>query len=109
MQNMKRRLAVPLAISDLSHPGQNVMRKTRKLKVSGVDLESRRLLSMLAENRSRIESLEKDFWQCADVDCTEIIEEIEFLRANIELGLVEIAGGLDEIRSSEEILAEGMA
>ncbi|HIH01149.1 TPA: hypothetical protein HA259_03590 [Thermoplasmata archaeon] len=104
-----RRLAVPLAINGLSHSGQNVMRKTRKLKASGIDVESQRLLSKLAENRSRIEQLESDFWEYADVDCADIVDEIEYLRANIELGLVEIAGGLDEIRSSEEILAEVMA
>jgi hypothetical protein len=101
---MKRRLAVPLAISDLGDSGQNVMRKTRKLRVPGADPESQKILGKLAENRSRIESLEKDIWECDD-----IVEEIAFLRANIELGLVEIAGGLDEIRSSEEILAQGMA
>jgi hypothetical protein len=106
---MKRRLAVPLAISDLGDSGQNVMRKTRKLRVPGADPESQKILGKLAENRSRIESLEKDIWECENIDCSDIVEEIAFLRANIELGLVEIAGGLDEIRSSEEILAQGMA
>jgi hypothetical protein len=106
---MRRRSAVPLAVSSIGHSGQNVMRRTRTLKVSGVDVESQRLLGKLAENRTRIEKLERDVWQCSEVDCAEIVEEIEFLRANIELGLVEIAGGLEEIRSSEEILAEAMA
>ena len=57
----------------------------------------------------RIEKIERDVWQCSDVNCADIVEEIEFLRANIEIGLVEIAGELEEIRSSEEILAEVMA
>jgi hypothetical protein len=106
---MRRKLAVPLAIGNLGHSGHNVMKKTRKLRVSGPDSESQRLLSKLAENRDRIENLERDVWQCADVDCEDIIEEIEFLRANIELGLVEIAGELEEIQSSEEILSQAMA
>jgi len=106
---MRRRLAVPLAIGDLGHSGKNVMKRTRKLRVSGEDTENQNMLSMLAENRKRIERLESDVWQCADVDCADIIEEIEFLRANIELGLVEIAGDLEEIQSSEEILAQAMA
>jgi hypothetical protein len=106
---MRRRLAVPLAINNMGHSGQNVMRRTRTLKASGVDVESQRLLGKLAENRARIERLERDVWQCSEVDCSDIVDEIEFLRANIELGLVEIAGGLEEIRSSEEILAEAMA
>jgi hypothetical protein len=87
---MRRKLAVPLAIGNLGHSGHNVMKKTRKLRVSGPDSESQRLLSKLAENRDRIENL-------------------EFLRANIELGLVEIAGELEEIQSSEEILSQAMA
>jgi hypothetical protein len=106
---MRRRSAVPLAISSMGHSGQNVMRRTRKLKVSGADVEDQRFLGKLAENRMRIEKIERDVWQCSDVDCADIVEEIEFLRANIEIGLVEIAGELEEIRSSEEILAEVMA
>jgi len=106
---MRRRSAVPLAISSVGHSGQNVMRRTRKLKVSGADVEGQRFLGKLAENRMRIEKIERDVWECSDVDCADIVEEIEFLRANIEIGLVEIAGELEEIRSSEEILAEVMA
>jgi len=106
---MKRRSAVPLAISSMDQTGQNVMRRTRKLKVSGTDVESQGFLGKLAENRMRIEKIERDVWQCSDVDCADIVEEIELLRANIELGLVEIAGELEDIRSSEEILAEVMA
>ncbi len=106
---MKRRLAVPLAVNSMGHSGKNVMRRMRKLKVSGTDVEGQMFLGKLAENRMRIEKIERDVWQCSDVDCADIVEEIEFLRANIELGLVEIAGGLEEIRSSEEILAEAMA
>lgn len=106
---MMRRLAVPLAINSMDHSGQNVMGRTRKLKVSGADVESQKFLGKLAENRMRIEKIERDVWQCSDVDCADIVEEIEFLRANIEIGLVEIAGELEEIRSSDEILAEVMA
>ena len=108
---MRRRLAVPLAIKGVNRLGhhKNVIRSTMKLKVSAVDAESQRLLGKLAENRTRIDDLEREIWECSEVDCTDIVEEIDFLRANIELGLVEIAGGLEEIPSSDEIIAEAMA
>ena len=106
----RRRSAVPLAIESMNRlvPTGGV-KKRRKLKASGVDPEACRMLSKLAENRMRIESLERGVWECADIDCSDIVEEIDLLRSNIELGLIEIAGGLDEVPTSEEILAEAMA
>lgn len=83
--------------------------RKRILKLSGIDPETCRTLNRLAENRSRIEKLEGEVWQCSEVDCSEIVDEIGLLRANIQLGLVEIAGSLEEAPSSEEILAEAMA
>ncbi len=105
---MKRRSAVPLAIEDMNRMVPTRITKKRKLKTSPVDAETGFILSKLAENRNRIERLEAEIWQCSDVDCSEIVGEIELLRANVELGLIDIAGGLEEISSSEEILAEAL-
>jgi hypothetical protein len=103
---MKRRSAVPLAIENMNRMVPTRIQKKRKLKTSAVDAETGYILSRLAENRDRIERLEADIWQCSEVDCSEIVDELELLRANVELGLIDIAGGLEEIPSSEEILAE---
>ncbi|UCE91354.1 MAG: hypothetical protein JSV90_08075 [Methanobacteriota archaeon] len=106
----RRRSAVPLAIESMNRlVPTGVVKKRRKLKASGVDPDTRRVLNKLAENRMRIETLERGVWECADIDCSEVIGEIDLLRSNIELGLVEIAGGLDEVPTSEEVLAEAMA
>jgi len=103
---LMRRSAVPLAIENMNRMVPTRIHKKRKLKSSAADAETGYILSRLAENRSRIERLEGEVWQCSDVDCSEIVDELELLRANVELGLMEIAGGLEEIPSSEEILAE---
>ncbi|UCE44700.1 MAG: hypothetical protein JSU93_04625 [Methanobacteriota archaeon] len=105
---MRRRSAVPLAIENMNRMVPTRVHRKRILKLSGCDPETCQTLSRLAENRARIERLESEVWQCSNIDCSEIVNEIELLRANIELGLVEIAGGLEEARSSEEVLAEGM-
>ena len=106
---MKRKLAVPLAVECSADGGMNVVHRVRRLKSAGIDAETHRLLEKLADNRARIENLERETWACSGYDCSEMVEELEYLRATIELGLMEIAGGLDEVPSSEEILAEGLA
>ena len=106
---MRRKSAVPLAIEDMNVMVPTGIRRKRILKLSGIDHETYRTLSRLAENRDRIERLEGEIWQCSDIDCSEIVNEIDLLRANIELGLVELAGGLEEAPSSEDILAEAMS
>ncbi|MDH3365010.1 MAG: hypothetical protein OEM29_03265 [Thermoplasmata archaeon] len=106
---MKRRSAVPLAIESMNRNVPARGHKKRKLRISVADIETGAILTRLAENRTRIERLEGEVWQCSDVECSDIVDEIDLLRANIELGLVEIAGGLEEIPSSEEILAEALA
>ena len=85
------------------------IRRKRILRLGGVDPETYQTLSRLAENRERIERLEGEIWQCSNVDCSEIVNEIDLLRSNIELGLVELAGGLEETPSSEDILVEAMS
>ena len=106
---VKRRSAVPLAIDSMDRLVPTKAYKKRVLKLAGVEPETYQTLSRLADNRARIERLEGEVWQCSDVDCAEIVNEIDLLRANIELGLVEIAGGLEESPSSEEILADALA
>lgn len=106
----RRRSTVPIALDSMNRlVPTGAVKKRRKLKASGVDPDTSRVLSKLAENRMRIESLERGVWECSGVECSDIIEEIDFLRSNIELGLVEIAGGLEEVPTSDEILAEALA
>ncbi len=106
----RRRSVVPIALDSMNRlVPTGAVKRRRKLKVSGSDPDSSRVLSRLAENRMRIESLERGVWECSDFECSDIVEEIDLLRSNIELGLVEIAGGLDEVPTSDEIIAEALA
>jgi len=105
---LKRRLAVPLVLEKVS---ENRGRRTRRLKTGPSYFEDNEILRTFVENRKRIEEL--DTGLCGqfsdDMSSSDILNELEYIRANITLGLMEIAGGLDQTPSSEEILAETFA
>jgi hypothetical protein len=44
-----------------------------------------------------------------EVDCHDIVNELEFLRADIEIGLTEIEAEIEDLPSSEEILTQELA
>ena len=73
--------------------------------------EDNEILRKFVENRKRIEKLETDLSGqfSSDMSSADILNELEYIRANITLGLMDIAGGLDQTPSSEEILAEAFA
>lgn len=104
---MMRRLAVPLALRNVENLDRNTMAKTRTLNASQGDPIERHIISTLADNRARIERLQGDIgWDSGDVDCSDILNELEYLKADIELGLVEIEADLEDAPTSEEILSE---
>ncbi len=106
--HLKRRLAVPLVLEKV---GENRIRRVRKLKTGPNYFQDNEILATFMENRKRIERLESDM--CGqfsdDMSCSDILNELEYIRANITLGLMNIAGDLDQVPSSEEILSEALA
>jgi hypothetical protein len=87
------------------------MRRVRRLKIGPSYFEDNEILNTFVENRKRIERLESDMVGqfSDDMSCSDILNELEYIRANITLGLMGIAGDLDQVPSSEEILSETLA
>lgn len=105
---MQRKLAVPLALS--GHVGSDHAPKIRNLRGFEVDGEDLDTLSKLVENRQRIENLLKDIESQPSYETAEDIEgDLDYLKAGIQLGLLEIAGELEEIKTSDEIFDASIA
>lgn len=104
---MKRRLAVPIALCNVGAFGRNTMRRTRKLKATDDDLDDYHVLAALASNRARIERLAGDIEHLQhDVDCTDVLNELEYLKADIELGLMEVSAEIEDSPTAEDILLQ---
>ncbi|MGD9963513.1 MAG: hypothetical protein AB7S97_06425 [Thermoplasmata archaeon] len=101
-----RKLAVPIALRNVGGLDTNTMtRTTRALRAD--DPVEHYILSKLVENRARIDRLRMDVESAVgDVDCSDIVSELEYLKADIELSLVEIEADIEDAPSSEEILAQ---
>lgn len=104
---MKRRLAVPIALRNVGAFGTNTMTRTRTLKVKGGDPDERHLLATLASNRARIERLAGDLEAIEhNADCIDVLNELEYLKSDIELGLMEISAEIEDALSPEDILLQ---
>ena len=104
---MKRKLAVPIALRNVGAVDPNTMTRTRTLRASEDDPEGYRILATLAANRARIDRLNEDLEHIQhDVDCADVLNELEYLKADIELGLMEIGAEIGESPTSEDILLE---
>jgi hypothetical protein len=107
---LHRRLAVPLALSDLEKCIENKLRKPRKLRKSDDDPQDYKILQTLADNRVRIDSLLKDMEEDPiPFECSDVLSELDFIKANIQLGLLGVSSDLDETMSSDEIFEEAIA
>jgi len=102
---MKRKLAVPIALRNVETFDTNTMNRTRTIRGSEDDPVEFEILSKLAENRARIARLWDDVQHGGEgIDCSEIVNELEFLKADIDLSLVEIEADIEDVPSSDEIL-----
>ncbi len=102
---MNRKLAVPLAVSKV----KNRVIRTRILKDTQ-DVDDIKFLATLAENRLRLDRLMKDLEGDQDFYETEdATSELDYIKASIQLGLLEIAGELEDLPTSEEIFEEAVA
>ncbi|TFG69185.1 MAG: hypothetical protein E4H25_04975 [Methanomassiliicoccus sp.] len=107
---LKRKLAVPLAIQTIEAHNGNTMSRTRTLRMPQDDPKDFDILSKLAENRMRINQLHTEIdLQPEKVDCLDVMNELDYLKANIELSLLEIGAGIEATPSSDEILFQEAA
>jgi hypothetical protein len=104
---MKRRLAVPIALCNVGAFCGNTMAKKRTLRAPGDDPDDYHVLATLASNRASIERLARDLEHMQhDVDCTDVLNELEYLKADIELGLMEISAEIEDAPSAEDIVLQ---
>lgn len=104
---MMRKLAVPIALRNVGACDRNMMTKTRTFRAPHDDPLELHILTKLAENTARIERLQRGVeGTSCEADCSDILNELEYLKADIELGLIEIQAEIEDTPSSEEILAQ---
>jgi hypothetical protein len=106
---LKRRLAVPLALTKHKsrRDGGNI--KTRILK-DEEDLGDLDTLIKLSENRDRLDHLISDIESDPEfVDTDEARNELDYVNASIQLGLLEVTAELEEIPSSDDLFEEAAA
>jgi hypothetical protein len=99
---LKRTLAVPIALGGFGNSDEN--RIIRTLKVSDDSSEDARVLLTLAANRMVLKSMERDIEaERITLDPDDIAEELDFINASIRIGLLEISEELDQIPTSEQL------
>jgi hypothetical protein len=105
---LDRKLAVPLALGRLWQHEENKMARSRILK--DADEEDLRMLMTLADNRVRLEKLNEDINMDPVFEDTEDMKnELDYINASIQLGILEITGELEEIQNSDEVFEEALA
>jgi hypothetical protein len=107
---LNRKLAVPLALEKVWDGRGDRFERSRRLRESKGDPEDMRMLMKLADNRVRLERLMEDLEEDYEVDADEEFQNnLDYINASVQLGLLEITGELEEIRSSEEIFETATA
>lgn len=105
---MDRKLAVPLALGRLWQHEENKMARSRILK--DADEQDLRMLMTLADNRVRLEKLNEDIDRDPVFEDTEDMKnDLDYVNASIQLGILEITGELEEIQNSDEVFEEALA
>lgn len=102
---MIRRSAVPLALEGMrwDHSGRpNLVRIIREADDYSDDAE---IMRKVADNRLRLDALgrqiEEDFIE--DFDPDDFAAELDYIKASIQLGILQLTGELEEGQTSDEI------
>jgi len=107
---LNRRLAVPLVIETAENLSSGRATRCRTLRSAAYAPEDLVMLSKLADNRERIERLERDIHRCPEaIDCSDIVNELDYLKTSVGIDLAEISVEIEDVPASEEILAEALA
>ena len=102
---MKRKLAAPLAVRKVKSRAI----KTRILKGSE-DAEDIKVLATLAENRLRLDRLEKDI--AVDqgfYDTEDMSGELDYIKMSIQVDILGMEDSLGQVPDSEDIFEEVIA
>jgi hypothetical protein len=107
---LNRRLAVPVVVNSLTANDLPGFARTRTLRTDIYEPEEFETLCKLAENRVRIDRLRLDLETSpCGIGPINIPNELDYLKAEIGLELLEMVGDIDEIPGSEEFMAEAFA
>jgi len=99
---------VPLALGRLWQHEENKVARSRILK--DADEQDLRMLMTLADNRVRLEKLNEDIDRDPVFEDTEDMKnDLDYINASIQLGILEITGELEEIQNSDEVFEEALA
>ena len=105
---LNRRLAVPLAVSGVVERDHE--RYFRRILREDEDAKDIEIMRKLAENRARIEKLMTEVEVHPDFDYSpDASNELDYIKASIQLGLLEITGELAEAPYSEEVFEQAVA
>jgi len=105
---MIRRSAVPLVLDGIrrDHPRRpNLLRIIRETEEYSDDAET---MKKVADNRFRLDSLcrqlEEDFPE--DYDPDDFSTELDYIKASIQLGILQLTGELCETQSADELFED---
>lgn len=82
----------------------------RRVKEEGLDQLDVHIMRQISENRQRIEEIRQglESWE-GSFDGSDIENELNYVRANIQLSMLGVAGELEDVPSSDEVLGEVLA
>ena len=107
---VNRKLAVPLAIEGFRKDDENRPTLIRIIKESDEYAEDAEVLRRLSENRMRLDNLSRDIEEdFDDVDTSDIAMELDYMKATIQLGILEVTGELEESPTAEELFETEVA
>jgi len=106
---LKRKLAVPLAL--MKHKSRKDAKNiTTRILKDEEDLGFLDILIKLADNRDRLDRLMSDIENNPEfVDSDEAKNELDYVNASIQLGLLEVTAELEEIPYSDDLFEEAVA
>ena len=107
---MYRRLAVPVAVRNMEYHRASGVGQFRRVREDGLDRLDVHIMRQISENRQRIEEIRQglESWE-GSFDGSDIQNELDYVRANIQLSMIGIAGELEDVPSSDEIIGEVLA
>lgn len=104
---LHRKLAVPVAVGGLGRPTGKKAFRTRMLKGLEQDPDDLVIARKLAKNRARLERLLEEIESEPMMDgLVGSEDELDYIEATVQLGLLEITAELEDLPSSEELLEE---
>jgi hypothetical protein len=107
---LNRKLAVPLALDNLWENAAAKRTVRRILRESEEDPGDIEIMRRLAENKVRLTRLWDDIESNpVSAETRDVQNDLDYLKASIQLGLLQVAADLGDIPYSDEIFEEAVA